>query len=215
MRPLTTTVGPLAGASAAYYVASATPVSGTALTLVHTTTPDVPRRLSVAYGSEGSARTLVVIGTMQLNGPLVTETIAIPAGGGGSPVQSVLDYYSILSITPAGGGFTAAITIGTNAVASSTWLRLDNYGFPQCALQVDVIGTANFTVEQSLEDPNDPQSGVTPATMVWLPHSVLAAQTASAQNNYAYVPLWTRCTLNSGSGSCKYTVVQAVSPLRI
>lgn len=215
MLPRIVTVGPLAGASANYYVVSATPVSGTPLTLAHTTTPDQPRRLSVAYGSEGSARTLVVIGTMQVNGPLVTETISIPSGGGGSPVQSVLDYYSILSITPAGGGFTAAITIGTNGVASSSWIRLDNFGFPQTALQVDVTGTVNYSVSQTLEDPNDPTFNLSPAQITWVDHSVLAAQTATAQNNYAYVPMYTRITLNSGTGSVRYTVVQATSPLRI
>lgn len=209
------TVGPLAGASANYYVTSVTPTSGTLLTLSHTQTPDKPRRLSVAYGNEGSARTLIVTGQQQVNGPLVTETINIPSGGGGSPVQSALDYYSLTSILPGGGGFTAAITVGTNGVASTAWVFLDVDSFAPTALQVVVSGTVNYTVEQTLDDPNDPVIALGPGGLTWIPHSVLVSKTANAQDNYAYAPLLTRCTLNSGTGSCTFTVTQSAMPLRL
>lgn len=215
MRSQVVTVGPIAGASAAFYVASVTPAGGAALTLAATVTPDLPRRLSVAYGNEASSRTLTVIGQMFLNGPLVTEVISIPSGGAGSPVQSNLDYYALLSITPSAGTWSAAITVGTNGAASSPWIRLDTYGFPQTALQVDVSGTVNYTVEQTLEDPNDPVFGLTAAQLTWLAHSTLVSKSASAQDNYAYAPVFTRCTLNSGSGSCRFTVIQATTPLRL
>lgn len=211
MRPISASVGPLASANAAILSASATPVSGTPLTLL-TNSLDTPRRVIVTAGSEAAPRSLVLVGTT-VNGDTVSETIAIPATTAGA-YQSVFDYKTVKSATPLGGGWTAAATLGTNTVASSRWIQLDNWGFPQVALQCAVSGTVNYTVEQSLNDPNDPND-VTAANMTWLQHPVLFAQTASAQDNYAYLPKWIRVTLNSGSGSVRLTAIQATGPFSL
>lgn len=85
-------------------------------------------------------------------------------------------------------------------------IPLDQYARPQISLQVNVTGTANFTVQQTLDDIFDP--AVTP---VWVDHpdTALVGATATAQGNYAYVPKATRIVLNSGNGSVKFDVVQA------
>lgn len=210
MRPFTAVVGPLAAASANLYATSQTPTSGTALTLTGSTSL-TPRRVLLTFGNEGSARTLTIVGT-GYGGNTQSEILAVPAGAGAT-VASALDYTAISSALPLGGGWTAAITLGTNGSASTPWFRLDNYGFPQCALQVDVSGTVTYSVEQTLEDPNDPTFGLNPSQLTWLPHGVLAAKNASAQDNYAYLPAYTRCTITAGTGSCRYTVIQATSPL--
>lgn len=213
MRPIVVTVGPLAAAAPALYAASQTPVSGTPLTLSGTAA-DQGRRALLTYGAEGAARSLIITGK-NASGDVIGETLAVPSGGAGS-VQSVLDYVSISKALPLGGGWTAAATLGTNGVASSPWIFLDNYGFPQTALQVVAVGTVNYTVEQSLDDPNvvPPLPVMPPQNVTWFPHPVLQAQTASAQDNYGYVPKMTRITLNSGTGSVTYTVIQATAPLR-
>jgi hypothetical protein len=213
VRPIVVTVGPLAAAAPALYAASQTPVSGTPLTLTGTLA-DQGRRALLTYGAEGAARSLILTGK-NASGDVIGETLAVPSGGAGT-VQSVLDYVSISKALPLGGGWTAAVTLGTNGVASSPWIFLDNYGFPQTALQVVAVGTVNYTVEQSLDDPNvvPPLPVVLPQNVAWFPHPVLAAQTGSAQDNYGYVPKMTRITLNSGTGSVTYTVIQATAPLR-
>lgn len=90
---------------------------------------------------------------------------------------------------------------------SSNAAILDYFGGTDCALQVDVIsGSPNWTVEQTLQNPNDPS--VTP---VWYSHpdTNMVAQTVSRQSNYSFTPLACRVTINSGGGVVRLTAVQA------
>lgn len=84
---------------------------------------------------------------------------------------------------------------------------LDIHGRPEISLQVAVTGTANWTVQQTLDDPFI----TAPANIVWFDHPDvdMVAQTVNRQGNYAYVPAATRIVLNSGTGSVKFTIVQA------
>lgn len=83
---------------------------------------------------------------------------------------------------------------------------MDYHGRPEVSLQVTVSGTANYTVQQTLDNPN--AANVTPT---WFDHpdANLVAQTVNRQGNYAYIPVAIRLVLNSGSGSATITVVQA------
>jgi len=73
-------------------------------------TLDSPRRILLTFGVEGSARTLVLTGT-NWSGLTITETLAVPSGAGAT-VASVLDYATLTSALPLGGGWTAAATLG-------------------------------------------------------------------------------------------------------
>lgn len=90
---------------------------------------------------------------------------------------------------------------GTSAVAP-----LDIHGRPEISLQVEVTGTVNFTVQQTLNNVFD--STITP-TWVNHPDSNLAAATATAQGNYAFVPAAVRLVVNSGSGTARLTIIQS------
>lgn len=89
---------------------------------------------------------------------------------------------------------------------SSNPIIMDYHGRPEVSLQVVVSGTANWTVEQTLDNPN--AAGVTPT---WFSHpdSDMVTQTVNRQGNYAFIPVSVRLTLNSGTGSATLTVVQA------
>lgn len=89
---------------------------------------------------------------------------------------------------------------------TSAALPFDIYNRPECSLQVVVTGTANYTVQQTLDDIFDP--AVTPT---WFDHPDvnLVSSTTNKQGNYAYIPAATRLVLNSGTGSAKLTVIQA------
>lgn len=215
MRPIQVTVGPLAAASANNIATSQTPVSGTALTLNGAAVSngvavlDQPRRVLLTYGNEGAGRTMVLTGT-GATGLSQSETLVVPSGAGGT-VASALDYKTVTSLVPAGGGYTAAVTAGTNAMASTPWVRLDEWAFPQVALQCTVNGTVTYSVQQTLDDPNNPSNPVAPPFMTWVDHpdTNLVAATATKQGNYAYAPIFTRATITAGTGTVTYTVVQA------
>jgi hypothetical protein len=83
---------------------------------------------------------------------------------------------------------------------------MDYFGNPNVSLQVVVTGTVNWTVQQTLDNPN--AEGVTPT---WFNHpdANMVAQTVGRQGNYAYIPVAVRLQQTSGSGSAALTVVQA------
>lgn len=213
MRPISLTAGPLVAAAANNIALSQTPTSGTPLTLNGSLVTggvavlDVARRILLTTGSEASGRTLALVGT-NWAGDRISETLTIPATTVGT-VQSVLDYKTLISATPAGGGWSAAATLGTSGVASSPWVRMDDYGFAPVDLGVDVTGVVNYTVESSDDDPNAmaPLPTIAPSAMTWQPHPNLASQTIKAHDSYSTAPLWVRLTLNSQTNPGTATLV--------
>lgn len=84
-------------------------------------------------------------------------------------------------------------------------IPLDIHGRPDVSLQVAVTGTANWTVQQTLDNP------FTIASPVWFNHpdTNMVAQTVNRQGNYAYIPAAVRLQLTSGSGSARLTIIQS------
>jgi hypothetical protein len=210
MRPITVTVGPLAAASANNIAASQTPVSGTALTLVsNPVVLDTARRVILTVGSEVAPRTMLLSGTAA-NGSPISETIIVPATTAGA-LQSALDYKTVTSLVPAGGGYSSAVTAGTNGVASTLWVRLDQWAMPQTTIQCSVSGTVNYTVQQTLDDPNSISNPVDPALVTWSPSldATVVAATATMISSFAFAPVFTRVLLNSGTGAVTATFAQS------
>lgn len=211
MRPIFATVGPLAAASANAICLSQTPAAAGALVLNGATvsggvaTLDNARRVLITCVGNESAKTFTLTGT-SYNGKVQSETLT---GPNATTVQSALDYKTVTSITISAAA-AGAITVGTSAVASSRWLRLDNWAFPQVAIQCDVTGTVNYTVQQTLDDPNNETLFMSPAMVNWINHpdSNLVGATTTVQGNYGYAPIYARVTLNSGTGSVVLTLVQ-------
>lgn len=166
------------------------------------TTLDTPRRVIITSAGNDSAKTFTIRGT-DWNGRTISETVT---GANAGIAQSAYDYKTVtyVAISAAAAG---AVKVGTNGVASSRPLILDSFANAPTALQADVTGTVNYTIQQSLDNP----AKVGYASMTWVNHpdTGVVSATADAQANYAYVPAATRITLNSGSGSVKYTVIQA------
>ena len=102
------------------------------------------------------------------------------------------------------------ITVTTSDASAgtknSTPVIMDYFGTPEVSLQVVVTGSATWTVQQTLDNPN--AAGVTPT---WFNHPDInmVAQTVNRQGNYAYIPAAVRLQLTSGSGSAKLTIVQS------
>lgn len=212
MRPLISTVGPLTAASANAVALSQSLATAGALTLNGAlatggvATLPQPRRVGITSAGNDSGMTWTIVGTDR-NGNPATETLT--GATAGNTAQSALDYKTVTSITGSAAA-TSTVTAGTTGVASSQWLRMDEWTPSQVSVQCDVTGTVNYTVESTLDDPNNPVTPVAAANVVWISTSDTAAVTATAsvQTNFNFAPTYVRVTLNSGTGSVRITAVQ-------
>jgi hypothetical protein len=210
MRPVVVTVGPLSAASANAICLSQTPAAGAltingALASGGVATLDTPRRVLITTTGNESAKTFVITGTGFTN-QVISESITGPNIG---TAQSALNYKTVTSITISATA-AAALTVGTNGVASSPWVRFDEWAPSDISIQCSVSGTVNYTVQQTLDDPNSPTNPVNPASVTWIssPDVNLIAATGNIQSNYAFMPTYARILLNSGTGSVTGTFIQ-------
>ena len=212
MRIISATLGPFTTASANSIVTAAAGTGGTPLTL--TTSPyvlDNPRRIIITSTQTETGRLFFVVGT-DWNGTQVSETISSVTS---SAVQSVYDYATIISITPS---VTTAgnITVGTNFVASTRPIFLDEWAFRECTVQCNNNGTITTTLQQTLDDPGSCCMPTTYTSVTWF-SSTDAATTASAasyMSSFAYAPKMVRLlatTFSAVTGSATLRISQAAS----
>jgi hypothetical protein len=211
MRPITVTVGPLVAASANAICLSQTPSAGAltlngALASGGVATLDTARRVRITCTGNESAKTFTITGTSWSGG----SQSEILAGANASTSQSVLDYKTVTSITISATAANA-LTVGTNTVASSPWVAFDSWAMPMTAIQCTVSGLANYTVQQTLDDPNSLISPVAAALVSWVNHpdNTLVGASTTVQGNYGYAPVFAKVTLNSGTGVVTATFSQA------
>jgi hypothetical protein len=165
---------------------------------------DNPRRVLITTAD--TTHTFTITGT-GAGGSIISESFKIVAGTS----YSALDYATVTSITVSGAP-TAAVTVGTNGIASTPWVRLDEWAPGNVGIQCDVVTTVNYTVQSTYDDPNDPSSPVTPSAVAWVNTSDTSAvgATAQLQTNYIYAPRYVRVLLNSSNttGTVTATVIQ-------
>lgn len=211
MRKITVTVGPLVAASSNNIVLTQTPTAGLvpltgSLAVNGIATLDTPRRVLITSTGNESANTFTITGT-NWSGQIISEQLA---GPNATTAYSVLDYATVTSIKISNNA-VSALTIGTNGVAGSSWVRLDEWALPTVSIQANVSGTVNYTIQQTLDDPNSPTNSVAPSSVTWLssPDAAAVAATTSIQTGYSYPPTFVRVLLNSGTGLVTMTVVQS------
>lgn len=209
MRATTVTVGPLAAASANNIALSQTPT--TAFTLSGSTAGvlDTARRVLFTQAASEAGKTFTLVGT-DVNGSVQTEVLT--AASSATTVQSVLDYKTVTAASISSTA-TGAITIGTNGVASSRWVKLDEWALPTTTVQVIVSGTVNYTVEQTMQNPNSPTNPVLPYLVQWAesPDPNVVGATTNQMSYFTNSPLWTRVTQNSETGTGSLSAVFAQS----
>ena len=209
MQPITVTVGPLAAASATAICASQTPSAG-ALTINGSAatggvaTLDTARRVLITCAGNESGKTFTITGT-NYNGKTQTETLA---GPNATTVQSVLDYKTITSVSISANA-AGAVTVGTNGVASSRWVYVDSWAFAEVNIMCDVSGTVNYTVQKTLENPNDPTNPIAAANVSWVnsKDSTLVSANSTIVG-LDYTASFYKVTINSGTGSVTATIMQ-------
>lgn len=171
-----------------------------------------PRRIAFTSGGNDTSKTFTISGA-DWAGNSISEAVT---GASGAAAYSVLSYKTVTSIITS-GSTAGTLIVGSIAdsvsggAGASPWVFLDAWSQSQIAIQATVSGTVNYTIQQTLDDPNDPTNAVARASMTWVSHpdADLVAATATAQGNYAYSPKWARILLNSGSGSVTATFAQA------
>jgi hypothetical protein len=162
---------------------------------------DKPRRVLLTFGTSDTTNTWTVTGTDWNNMP-ITDSFA----GGATTASSTLDFKTVTSIkplnTPAG-----TVSAGTNGVAASRPIYLDEWAFAPVGLQVDATGTVSYTVSSTFDDPNI----VGWANTQWVDSgdTNVVTATGTKQSFYAYAPRYVRVTLNSGTGSITMDVWQS------
>jgi len=212
MRPQFTTVGPLATASASN-IRTASSIAGAGAVVLNgslvsggVATLDTPRRVLFTFGSNETGKTFTLLGTGWSDQAIGEDVAGTTAG----VVPTVLDYKTLTSVV-ANAASVGNVSIGTNGVAASPWRQLDHYGSSSVSIQADVTGTVNYTLQQTLDDPNSSVSPVSYEDVVWLSTSDTAGvgATTSIQSNYLFAPVWVRVLLNSGTGSVTATYLQS------
>jgi hypothetical protein len=169
-------------------------------------TLDNPRQIAIDSDGDDTLINFTVTGT-DANGYVQSEVIA---GENADAAVSVLSYKTITSVVTSGAVATT-VTVGTDDVASSPWVRFDDYaGNAQVAVQAVVDGTANYSVEFTMDDPNSLAHPVARADVAWSApvETTLTAQTATKFGNFAVAPVFARVLLNSGDGTVTTTFRQ-------
>lgn len=213
MTPIVVTVGPLTSGSANAIALSQTPSGAGPFTLNGALVTSgvanlkTPRQvlITTTSGAE-STKTFTITGTDWAGSP-ISEVVQGPSG---TTAASVLSYLTVTSVVISAAA-ADPITIGTNGVGASPWVRLDGWANPAVSIQCTATGTVNYTVQQTMDDPNSPTSPVNPHAVTWVssPVAALVAATGTEFGTLTSQPVFMRTLLNSGTGSVMMTVQQS------
>ena len=106
---------------------------------------------------------------------------------------------------------TVSVSDASGGAKVSRAVRFDDFAPSNISIQCVVTGSVNYTIETSLDDPNDPISPVAAGSMVWVASSDtnVVGATTTQQSNFLFAPKFARVKLNSGSGSVRATFLQS------
>lgn len=172
-----------------------------------TATLDQGRRVILTSAGNDSGITFTVTGTDWAGNPR-SEVVT---GGNIAAATTVLDYLTIVSIRSS-GAVASTVTVGTNGVAGSPWVRFDDLaGNVQTTLAAVVSGTVNYSVQTSMDDPTRTENPSVESAMTWIDslETNVVGATATKSSYFAYTPIFARVLLNSGSGTVTTTFRQA------
>lgn len=172
-------------------------------------TGSTARQVTVTSGgSDESGKTFVITGTNVMGAP-VTESLVGP--GAGLTVTTTSYFLTVTSVTVS-AETTGAVTVGMTNTASSPWVRFDDFAPSNISIQCNVSGSATYTLQSTLDDPNDPFSPVAVGSMTWVASSDtnVVAATTSQQSNFLFAPKFARVVLTTTStGAAAATFLQS------
>ena len=106
---------------------------------------------------------------------------------------------------------TVSVSDASGGAKYSRKVRFDDFAPSNISIQCNVSGTVSYTIETSLDDPDDPHNPVAVGSMTWIETSDTAGVNASTaiQSNFLFAPKYARIKLNSGSGTVTATFLQS------
>lgn len=169
-----------------------------------------PRRL-VVRGLDANAEgvTITITGTDDADSPQV-EKFRINTMN--VDVVGRLEFKTVQEITSNIGGVGTA-QIGTSGVVGSQWARLDTWALGPTNVQINSVGSANYTLQMTLDDPNDARDPMDPDEVRWVPapDTNVVNATGDKFTTFASPPVFLRLLINSGVGNVQATIVQTGS----
>lgn len=155
------------------------------------------QHVTITCAGSDAARTFTVTGTDYL-GNALTEAIA---GSAGSVTVGAKNFKTVTSIT-VDAGTAGAVTAGVNGTAETPWIPLDPYKNPFNYSYHADIGTATFTIEGTLDRPEDTASPATITVQASGSADVAAASTVPVNAVRLKITAFT-------SGNITFKVLQA------
>lgn len=204
-------VGPIAAADADGICASQTPTAGAllvngALASGGVATLDVQRRVLITAAADESATSFTITGT-NWQGNAISEVVS---GPNAATASTTISFKTVTSVTIADNA-VGAVTVGTNGVADSPWVRFDDWAPNYISVNCSTTGTVNYSVQTSLDDPNNIASPVAAGDMTWIDalDTNLVSEASDKSGGITYAPTFARVVLNSGSGSVRSVFLQS------
>lgn len=143
-------IGPVAGTVnlAGKYVLSVNNTAGGFTVRANSVaTLDTPRRVIITSGGNDSGVTFTFIGTDWSGTPITEQVVGANIG----VASTVLDYLTITQIS-ASTATASTITVGTNGVAASAWVRFDDYALTTVSAQFSVTGAVNYSYQTAMDE---------------------------------------------------------------
>ncbi len=169
-----------------------------------------PRRL-VVRGLDAAAEGIVitVTGTDQSGAPQV-ESFRIIAQN--IDYTGKLEFNTVTEVKANIGG-VGTVQVGTSGVVGSNWARLDTWAIGPTIIQISSSGTANYTLQTTLDDPNSTTNPIDPDDVRWFAStdSNVVNATGNKQTTLAVNPVFVRVLVNSGTGTVQAIVQQTGS----
>jgi hypothetical protein len=201
-------------ASGSSIVNAAGPGSVT-FTIASAVMPNFPlqQRVNVTSGGNDSGIFFHIVGLNQA-GFTVQEFLA---GSNATFAQSNLDYARIISIQPSAsstaqtiGTTAASVSVGPSSTGSCLWQIMNWHATPvNIAVSGVLVGAAGatWTAQYTYDDPNNLPTGI----FVPQPfnHPTLVTQTASLDGAINDPVTGVRMTINAGTGTVRFTVIQS------
>lgn len=165
------------------------------------------RQVTIVAAADESTKTFVVTGT-NAAGAVMSETVAGP----NATTATTVSYFRTVTSVTISANATGALTVGMTNTAASPWVRFDDFAPSNISIQCNVSGSATYTVQSTLDDPNDPFNPVAAGSMTWvnISDTNVVGATTSQQSNFLFAPRYARVLLTTTStGSVSTTFLQS------
>ena len=161
-----------------------------------TFTGSTARQVTITPTGNESTNTFTVTGT-DINGNSITESVA---GLNATASTTNSYFYTVTSIRIANNAANAIVAGMTNTAASD-WIRFDDFAPSNISIQCNVSGSATYTVQSTLSDPNDPYTPTPRGSMTWVNSSdtAVVGATTTQQSNFLFAPKFARVVLTTTS----------------